>query len=200
MSFHDVRFPEDIAVGAVGGPGFDTAVVMLSSGHEKRNRNWSEARGTWDVAHGLKTQQQLDRLLAFFRARQGRAHAFRFKDWSDHRLERQAIGSGDGATTAFPLTKVYIDDGGYQAVRRITRPVAGSVRVWVDGDEQVAGVITEHSGGIVTFSVAPAVGASIEVECEFDVPARFDTDQMKVTIEDYGAFSWGQIPIVEVRE
>ncbi len=199
MSFHDVRFPEDIAVGAVGGPGFDTAVVTLSSGREKRNRNWTEARGAWDVAHGLKTQAQLDRLIAFFRARQGRAHAFRFKDWSDHRMERQAIGSGDGATVAFQLSKLYTDGGGFQASRRITRPVAGSVRVWLDDVEQVDGVATDHAIGIVSFVEAPAPGVSVEAECDFDVPARFDSDQMKVTVEEYGAFSWGQIPIIEVR-
>jgi uncharacterized protein (TIGR02217 family) len=46
---------------------------------EKRNVNWSEARGRWDVASGLKKQQQLGELIAFFRARKGKAYGFRFK-------------------------------------------------------------------------------------------------------------------------
>lgn len=198
MSFHDVRFPDDVAVGAVGGPGFDTSVVALSSGREKRNVNWSEARGAWDVAHGLKSQEQLDRLLAFFRARQGKAYGFRFKDWSDFHMPRQAIGSGDGATIAFALVKDYADAAGYRSVRRLTRPVAGTVRVWLDGVEQVGGFTVV--GGAVSFAVPPAAGAAVEAACEFDVPVRFDTDQMKVTVEAYGSFSWGQIPVVEVRE
>jgi uncharacterized protein (TIGR02217 family) len=34
---------------------------------------------------------------------------------------------------------------------------------------------------------------------EFDVPARFDTDQMDLTIETYQLGSWGQVPVVEIR-
>lgn len=198
MTFHDVRFPDDIAVGAVGGPGFDTAVVSLSSGREKRNVNWAEARGTWDVSHGLKTQPQLDRLIAFFRARKGKAHAFRFKDWSDFVMPRQAIGSGGGSATGFVLAKAYADAGGYQTSRRITRPLAASVRVWLGGVAQEGGFAV--ADGAIVFGAAPGAGVLVEAECEFDVPARFDTDQMKVTVEEYGTYSWGQIPVVEVRE
>jgi uncharacterized protein (TIGR02217 family) len=77
--FHEVRFPDNIAYGATGGPEFATTVVATGSGHEKRNVNWSEARGRWDVASGLKKQAQIDELIAFFRARRGRAHGFRFR-------------------------------------------------------------------------------------------------------------------------
>jgi len=58
-------------------------VVAISAGHEKRNVNWAEARGRWDVASGLKKQAQLDELIAFCRARRGKAYGFRFKDWTD---------------------------------------------------------------------------------------------------------------------
>lgn len=199
MAFHDVQFPPDIALGAVGGPGYHTSVVTLASGREKRNVDWSDARCVWDVAHGLKTQDQLDRLLAFFRARQGKAHSFRFKDWSDFVLGRQGIAIGDGATATFPLQKTYADAGGYLAVRRLTRPVPGTVRVWLDGVEQTA-LNIDHATGFIGFAAAPAGGAAIEAQCQFDVPARFDTDQMQVTVEDYGTYSWGQIPVVEVKE
>jgi uncharacterized protein (TIGR02217 family) len=83
--FHEVRFPDNIAYGATGGPEFATTVVATGSGHEKRNVNWSEARGRWDVASGLKKQAQIDELIAFFRARRGKAYGFRFKDWTDYK-------------------------------------------------------------------------------------------------------------------
>ena len=198
MAFHDVQFPPDIAIGAVGGPGYHTSVVTLASGREKRNVDWSDARCVWDVAHGLKTQDQLDRLLAFFRARQGKAHGFRFKDWSDFVMARQTIATGDGGTTVFPLQKTYADAAGYVAVRRLTRPVPGTVRVWLNAVEQTT-VILDHTAGTIAFAAAPASGLVIEAQCQFDVPARFDTDQMQVTVEDYGSYSWGQIPVVEVK-
>jgi uncharacterized protein (TIGR02217 family) len=34
---------------------------------------------------------------------------------------------------------------------------------------------------------------------EFDVPVRFDTDHMAVTIETFRLHRWQQIPIVELR-
>jgi uncharacterized protein (TIGR02217 family) len=48
--FHEIRFPDNIAYGATGGPEFATTVVATGAGHEKRNVNWAEARGRWDVA------------------------------------------------------------------------------------------------------------------------------------------------------
>jgi uncharacterized protein (TIGR02217 family) len=80
-SFHEVRFPDNIAYGATGrsGPELATTVVATGAGHEKRNVNWSEARSRCDVASGLKKQAQIDELIAFFRARRGKAYGFRFR-------------------------------------------------------------------------------------------------------------------------
>jgi uncharacterized protein (TIGR02217 family) len=105
--FHEVRFPDNIAYGATGGPEFAPTVVATGSGHEKRNVNWSEARGRWDVASGLKKQAQIDELIAFFRARRGKAFGFRFKDWTDYKTTGQLLGIGDGAKTQFQLIKDY---------------------------------------------------------------------------------------------
>ena len=53
------------------------------------------------------------------------------------------------------------------------------------------------SGGAVT--TIPQKGETVTASFEFDVPARFDTDQMNVSIETYDLQTWGQIPIVELR-
>jgi uncharacterized protein (TIGR02217 family) len=84
-SFHEVRFPDNLAYGATGGPEFSTTVVATGAGHEKCNVNWAQARGRWDVASGRKKQAQIDELIAFFRARRGKAYGFRFKDWTDYK-------------------------------------------------------------------------------------------------------------------
>ena len=130
--FHDVQFPPDIAYGAAGGPGYSTSVVTTVAGHEKRNANWATARGRWNVAHGLKNREQVASLIAFFRARKGRAYGFRFKDWTDYQAVGEAIGTGDGTTTTFQLVKRYVS-GGVAETRTITKPVAGTVGVYLDG-------------------------------------------------------------------
>ena len=54
--------------------------------------------------------------------------------------------------------------------------------------------------GIVTFAAAPAAGVAIEAACQFDVPARFDTDTMKTSIEAHQVYTWGSILVTEVKE
>ena len=152
--FHEVRFPDNIAYGATGGPEFATTVVATGSGHEKRNVNWSEARGRWDVASGLKKQAQIDELIAFFRARRGKAYGFRFKGWTDYKATGQLLGTGDDAKTQFQLLKHY-PSGSVIEVRTITKPVTGTVKVYLDAVEQPSGWSVDTTTGLVTLGTAP---------------------------------------------
>ncbi|MDH3660442.1 MAG: DUF2460 domain-containing protein [Alphaproteobacteria bacterium] len=197
-SFHETRFPDNIAYGATGGPEFATTVVVTGAGHEQRNANWAAARGRWDVGTGLKNQQQLDTLIAFFRSRKGKAYGFRFKDWTDFKATGQLLGTGDNATTTFQLVKHY-PSGNSIELRSIVKPVAGTVAIYLDSVEQLSGWSVDVTTGIVTFTSAPAQDVEVSADFEFDVPVRFDTDHMAVTIETYKLHRWQQIPIVELR-
>ncbi|QQR68383.1 MAG: DUF2460 domain-containing protein [Alphaproteobacteria bacterium] len=198
MAFHEIQFPPDIAYGATGGPEFATSVVATASGYEQRNINWSAARGRWDVASGLKKQTQLDTLIAFFRARKGRAHGFRFKDWTDYKASAQALGTGNGTVTTFQMIRTY-SSGGSVDLRTITKPVAGTVKVYLAGVLQASGWSVNTTTGVITFSTPPANGVAVSADYEFDVPVRFDTDRMAVTIEHINLHQWSGIPIVEIR-
>jgi uncharacterized protein (TIGR02217 family) len=105
MACIEVQFPTDIAYGSAGGPEYSTDIVITQSGYEQRNANWLQARARYNVAHGVKTQAQLNTLIAFFRSRKGRADGFRFKDWTDYQATAQAIATGDGTTTIFSCRK-----------------------------------------------------------------------------------------------
>ena len=196
--FHEVQFPPDISYGASGGPGYSTSVVTTVSGHERRNANWAAARGRWNVAHGLKKREQVAELIAFFRARRGRAYGFRFKDWTDYQAFAQSLGVGDGTTTSFQLVKHYAS-GGIVETRLVTKPVPGTVKIYRDGVEAVSGWIVNAATGLVTFTTAPAFGVQVTADLELDVPVRFDSDQMDLTIETWQLGSWGQIPVLEIR-
>lgn len=205
MAFHDVRFPDKIALGATGGPLWSTNVVTTAGGHERRNQNWSASRGRWNVGSGLKTRDDLAALIAFFRARRGRAFAFRFKDWSDFQMPRHQIGSTDGATATFQILRTYTSGPASQA-RVIQLPVAGTVRCWTDGIEcTLGGGATQFQVNTVTgvimlgTTLRSAVGHAVEVQCEFDVPARFDADDLELTLETFFQGQWADIPVIEVR-
>jgi uncharacterized protein (TIGR02217 family) len=133
-----------------------------------------------------------------FRARKGKVYGFRFEDWTDYKAAGQRIGTGDGAIKSFQVVKRY-PSGSVVEVRTITKPVAGTVRIFEDGVEQLAGWSVDVTTGIVTFTTAPAAGAAITADFELDAPVRFDTDHMAVTIENFRLHRWQQIPIVELR-
>lgn len=206
MAFHDVRFPDRIAEGAEGGPEFSTSVIISSGGHEQRQGNWSVGRGRWNVATGLQDDDDLAVLIAFFRARAGRLHAFRFKDWSDYQLDRQVIGTTNGTLATFQISKTYVS-GATAVTRSITRPVAGTVRCWVDGVERSLGAGASQfqvnvSGGVITLGTTLRALAAkpVEVLCQFDVPARFDTDTLPLRLTAFQIGEWSDIPVVEIRE
>jgi len=199
-SFHDVRFPLGVSFGATGGPEWRNEIVTLTSGHEKRNARWAQSRRHFDAGTGLRSLQDLRDVLAFFEARHGSLHAFRFRDPFDQEAKDELIGTGDGDTADFQLVKRY-GEGTY--VRPITKPVAGSVGIAVAGVEMVEGeaFTIDSLTGIVTFAAEaiPTEGASITAGFIFDVPVRFDTDRLTASIASFQAGEIPSIPIIEVK-
>lgn len=198
MAFVEVQFPTDISYGSVGGPEYSTDVIITQGGYEKRNMNWSQARARYNVAHGVKSQSQLDTLVAFFRARKGKATGFRFKDWTDYQVTGQVLGTGDNSTTEFQLIRTYQSGAGAET-RTITKPVAGTVDIFLDSVVQSSGVTVDTTTGVVTFDSAPGTDVVIAADFEFDVPVRFDTDRLGASLDAFGSHSWLNIPLVEVR-
>jgi uncharacterized protein (TIGR02217 family) len=195
MAFLNIRFPENISYGANGGPEFNTNVVIITSGYEQRNANWSSSKLSYDVSHAARTADQIKELIAFFRIAKGRANSFRFKDWMDYQAVEGTLINTTGLT--FQLYKVYDNDAG-QYLRKITKPVSVSIYkndVLLDPLDYVLDLNT----GLVTFDTVESDDV-LTWDGEFDVPARFDTDQLKGEIISPNIYGWSSIPIVEVRE
>jgi uncharacterized protein (TIGR02217 family) len=206
MAFHEVRFPTAVAFGSAGGPVRKTEIVALGSGYEERNAVWTNSRRRYNAGYGVKSLDDLHAVIAFFEARMGRLHGFRFKDFSDFKSAApntavtptdQTIGTGNGTMTSFALTKTYTS-GPASWVRPIKKPVAGTVRFSLNGVEQLSGWSVDTATGIVTFAAAPGAGVSVGCGFEFDVPARFDTDALTVNLESFRAGEIAAIPIVEI--
>ena len=109
----------------------------------------------------------------------------------------QLLGTGDGATTRFPLVKLYgaASDG---EVRVITRPVAISLLVAVGGVATSAWSL--DASGAIAFATPPAAGASVTAGFLFDVPVRFAEDKLTVDVNNFLAGEVPSVPLVEVRE
>ena len=209
MAFHEIRFPANLSFGALGGPERRTEIVELANGHEERNTPWAASRRRYDAGTGLRALDDLEVMIAFFEARQGMLHAFRWKDWGDYRSAPaskpvtafdQLLGLGDGETRSFQLRKSYAS-GAQSYARDIRKPVAGTVVAGIGADEMTFGEDFEVdlSTGVVTFNWAPDVGAEVQAGYEFDVPVRFDTDLIQISVASFKAGEVPKIPVVEVR-
>lgn len=216
MSFDEIRFPTLISWGFGGGPEYNTDIVILSSGHEKRNSNWEIARAKYEVGHNLKSQTQLDELIAFFRARKGQARGFRFRDWNDYKLIDENIGVGDGIETQFQITKTYtsltsevrdivkiVTQSDSDTIAGLHGSTATDWEVKVNSVLQVEGPGNDYTidrdTGIITFNSPVTDTHIITVSGEFDVPVRFDTDRMVATYDAHNDQNWDGVPLIELK-
>jgi uncharacterized protein (TIGR02217 family) len=208
-SFHDVLFPLPISFGATGGPERRIEVAKLTSGKEQRNARQAHSRRQYDAGTGVRSIDDLKEIIRFFEARRGKLTAFRFRDPFDNASRDdgaavtaadQVLGAGNGTQDRFKLVKTY-GSGADAYARPIRKPVAGSLRVSVNGVEKV---LTTHfsfddATGEVVFvpGSVPASGQSVAAGYEFHVPVRFDLDHLSVSLT---AFKAGQVPTIPLAE
>lgn len=203
-AFDEVRLPTRLAFGSTGGVERRTEVVTLGSGHERRSTPWAHGRRRYLIGAGLRSLDDMAELTAFFEARRGRLRGFRFRDFADFKscapgraiaATDQVLGEGDGGRRRFQLVKAYGD-----LRRDIRKPVAGSVRLAVDGDELAsADFAVDAVSGEVELTTAPTPGAVVMAGFEFDTPVRFDADRIEITLETFGAGRMVAVPLIEVR-
>lgn len=227
-SFLEMQLPVGISHGAIGGMRFNTSITTLSGGGEQRNRNWLNSRGEWDIAKALQTPEQIEELVAFFAIAAGKHMGWRFKDWVDYRCPRWRTVPGDidplpvlfhttgGDPSNFQLFKPYINLAG-QYIRTITKPFSPGVseinpeaplyqqtRLF-NGVTQLVNptdFTVNYTTGIVTLhgAIALTTGVAITGSFEFDVPARFDTDDQRTSITTVEIMGWPALPVVEIRD
>ena len=207
MAFDNVRFPVAISRGLAGGPERRTDVVMTASGREERNARWANSRRKYNAGYGVKSLDDIHAVVAFFEERRGKLYAFRFKDHTDWKSCKpsqtpsatdQVIGTGDGVTATFQLVKNYGTSRPW--ARPVTAPVVGTVLASVNG---VATTLfsVDVTTGLLTFNVGsiPPVASVVAAGFEFDVPVRFDTDEIKINLAHFAAGDIPAIPLIEVR-
>ena len=209
MSYIESRINDnEIIFETAGGPAFATNIVVTHSGREKRNANWSQARGRWELGERVMHQSELEAIVKFFRAVQGRALGFRFKDFADFTVTtangRLGTGVGNGGV-AYQMKKRYTQ-GTQNIDRDIKKPISSTVKVFVDAVEQLSGYTLDVNTGIVTFSSSKSAAQVLTWSGEFDLPVRFDTDEIKTRFDAYDkatlqAFHYlFSLPIVELRD
>ena len=188
VDFVEERLELGINYGAVGGFRFNTTVIETGSGGQQRNINWWLPLGRWQLGDRSLLESELAQevtyLKEFHEARKGSKQGFRFRDWSDYQAKDQIVAIADGVTTTYQLKKTY-HAGTATCHRPITKPVAGTVTIYLDGALQSTGWSLEYTMGQIIFASPPATGIVIQASYQFDVPVWFETDSIGWRLEGY---------------
>ena len=204
-NFDEVLFPVSLSFGAQGGPEYRTETVRGADGRETRNALRAQALRRYNAASGVRSFADLYTLLNFFEARRGRLRGFRWRDPFDRSSAGgngvpgpfdQSLGTGDGSTRQFQLSKTYTS-GGVGNLRVIRKPEAGSVRAGVGGRETAAFQV-DSTSGMLTLSTPPAAGAAVTAGFYFHVPVRFDTDYFAPELHGFNAGMLPDLPVTEL--
>ena len=194
------RFPDDIAIGAVGGPSFFTQIAEAPSGYESRNQAWTYARAEYEVGLVNRSATLTKALFAFFNAvAKGQLHGFRYKDYGAGEAigTDEPLGTGTGSLQSLQLVKRYTS-GALTYDRPIYKPVSATVVIKVNGVVTVPTSVS-YTTGIVTITAAG--GTALTASFEFDVPVRLATDHLQVSRgESAEAYSWPSIVLKETRD
>ena len=204
MSFHHARINDAVNTRIMGGPRRKTSVIEQTSGVEYRNTSWADSRRQYVISYQNRQARELEQLTSFFEVHGGKLIGFQYKDWTDYKscsvkdtpsASDQQIGVGDGETRVFQLTKTY-EVGNLSYTRDVVLPLAGTVYVNVDG-VPFGGILLPN--GLVMLAEVPANNAVITAGYEFDVPVRFDTDELDIMSENPHIGSAQRISLIELK-
>ena len=207
-----VGYPVDV------GPMFATQITQVDSGAEQANSRWLHPLRQISIPSGVRDADTFNDVLAHWLIMRGPAKTFPWRDPTDFasvpltkvnhaptlsRLD-QLIGTGNGVTTTFQLTKTYTV-GAQTYTRNIHFPVASSVLVAVNGVDPATlspaiSWTVSRPGGVITFGSPPGVGDVIRAGFLFDLNVRYDDDEtFRGIMRTFGVNGFADIPLQEVR-
>ena len=207
--FLEERLPLDLRLGASYADGFG----VESAPDPRTGKTYSRLRVAQPAreltAGYIKVTAELwDGVLALYDRAYGTLAGFRVKFIDDYSSNGRV-----GTPTALDQPLQYVASGVYQLqkqygaggtplsiglpVRTIKKPVAGTVKVAVNGVEQLSGWTVDTTSGRVTFASAPAREDAVTGGFLFDVPCKF-AEKIDVNQIAFAYRETGTIKLVEL--
>lgn len=177
--FIEERLLDCASYGTQYGSAFNTAVVTLNSGHERRNAQWEYPQGKFNIVFNSLKQADQQKVQQAFYVCRGRWAGFRLKNFSDYLAENQPLGLATGQQQTLQLMVSY-QFGNATFERPIKKPVAGTVKLFANGVEIAAQL--DHTTGLISFIATD--GAVLTWSGEYDIPVRFDNDDIQWSVDN----------------
>lgn len=212
--FVDEYMPDCVAGYPVyASPRFSTEIAVVDSGREQVNQRWEHPLNRYMLPEAVRDMTIFNALRAHWLVMRGPAKLWPFRDPFDFAsvdLDQpamqptitafdQTIGTGDGLTVDFQITKTY-SVGAESYTREIYLPITSSVLLAVNGIVVTTGFSIERESGIITFDTAPTTGHLITCGYLFDVSVRFESDDSFDAIcQAFGVGGFADITLLETR-
>lgn len=158
--------------GVLKTPKFNTLIHKSVSGKELRASTMAYPTYKFTLKYEFLRQSELQTLMGFFSLMRGSWDNFLFADPNDNSVTAQNIGTGNGSSTKFQLTRTY---GGF------TEPVMnvnGTAQIYLNGTLKTAGTdYTIDAFGMVTFNTAPLNAVAVTWTGSYYFRCRFNADE-----------------------
>jgi len=194
--FIEERLLVKVAFGTAIGPTYSTREKTLMNAKTRRNQGWDYPKYRGIVRFQNLREEQHQLVINAFHACGGRAVGFRVKDFSDFSGTCVLTASATGSPQSVQLFKTYTF-GSVTRTRLIRKPVSGTVSL--TATTPPTDVSVDTATGIVTFT--GTVGQTVTATYQFDVPMRFEQDELIFSIDDknntYGFYLNADVPLIE---
>ena len=200
----------------VSSPRWSTEIVQVDSGRESVNQRWAHPLMKFTLPEAVRDMSIFNAVRDHWLVMRGPVYTWPWRDPLDFASVSlaipnevpvitgtdQVIGTGDGVTTSFQLTKTYAV-GTQTYSRKITLPILDTVIVTIDNvviDESEYTV--SRPGGVITFdsTSTPAVGEVVRAGFLFDVEVRFEDDlSFDGIVQAFGLGGFADITLIETR-
>lgn len=172
MAFIDYRLNTKYLLGFTGGPNWSTRrTPYMSSGRERRNKNWAMPKSKFTTNYALLDQQEREVMIHALMVTGGAFSSFRFRDPNDYRVKDAPLGLGDGTSDPIQLTKTYTF-GPATFVRKITLPLNAVIKA----DGVAVSVTVDPLTGIATPDGPWPTGDLLTWSGKFDLRCHFSND------------------------
>ena len=210
--FLEERLPIDVRMGASYGDGYQVTITETAGGAEYRKLVHPFPRRRWSINFTLLRDDLASRVLALYHRADGTLAGFRVRCHDDY----STAADGRSAPNELDQTLTRLSSGVYQLrkeygsgatplgigrpARILYKPVAGTVLIAVNGTPKATGISVNTATGQVTISSpTPAALDVVTGGCEFDIPARFNSD-IEITALSDRVRDCGSIELVELLQ
>lgn len=195
--FNETRLLDVVDYGTTFESSFNTRVVTLRSGFERRNADWAIPMGQFSVLYSVLQSEHHMAVVHAHMVSMGRLIPFRFKDWSDFEVENEPLTTGTGVLQTVQLSRSYkFGPMGFE--KPIKKPVPGTVVILEDGEPIAANI--NYSSGVAEFTALP--GSVVTWSGEYDKPVRFESDKLALESKSWserGLVLASNVDLLEVR-